>query len=105
MKVKNNDSDKIFKDYIEQKKKLQESLLDYIDNDDSDDVNYNYLIRNIQEQRILKSRNELEHLLLLLMNISNNHHRNSSFFEKIERIKKQFETKIAKSENIPSFYE
>ena len=94
MIAKNNDNDKMFKNYIEQKKKLQEYLLDYIEDDDSDDVNYNDLIKIIQEQQIFKSCNELEPFLCLLMHISNSHHRNCSFFEKIKRIIKEFESKI-----------
>ena len=98
-------NEQIYKEYIEKKKNLHESLLDFINDPDYDDVNYNDLIKTIKEQKITKNHNEFEHFLRLLLNISNNHHRDSLFFSKIERIIKKYSNKIKRTfSNIKIFH-
>lgn len=73
-------------DYIEQKRKLQTTLLDFIDDLDNSTENYKKLMEIIENQQIRQNKKELLQFLLLLSNITNYHHRNSNFIQSIEQI-------------------
>lgn len=71
------------KQYIEENKKIQVSLLNYINdcNTDFDDIETLF-----QTNKINEDINKTKDFLLLLSNASNNHYRNSAFISKIEKI-------------------
>ncbi|KAK8857406.1 hypothetical protein M9Y10_015811 [Tritrichomonas musculus] len=84
MEIRNQEE---IQEYIDKKKLLQRKLLDFIENDSSnDEENYHNLIKYINSQKIQKDKHELKSLLYLILKISNNHFRISCFFEKIEKI-------------------
>lgn len=71
------------KQYIEENKKIQVSLLNYINdcNSDFDDIETLF-----QTNKINEDINKTKDFLLLLSNASNNHYRISTFISKIEKI-------------------
>ena len=73
--------------YINKKKELYDILLKFIENgNDNNDTDYQNLIKNIDDQKILENGKELKEFLHIVLKISKNHHRYSDFFSKIERI-------------------
>ena len=82
--------------YINQKREVYRYLITFIENDDSPG-NFENLIKIIQTQGIPNQRQEFEHFLLLLINISNNHHRFPGFFTKIDKILLYYEKEIKQS--------
>ncbi|KAK8892889.1 hypothetical protein M9Y10_030140 [Tritrichomonas musculus] len=72
--------------YIEKIKSIQMNILDYIDDDENKEENYQNFISLINESNTLKNKYKIEQILLLILKIANNHHRSSNFFSKIEQI-------------------
>ena len=72
------------KEYIIKLTTIQQDLLNYID--DSNEIDFNQLVKSMSKLNINKSRDELKSFLQLICAIVNNHHRLPDFFEKIERI-------------------
>ena len=72
-------------EYLEKKNKIQNYLIDFIDNgiNFKDDVN---LISLFNEEKIGNNPSELKALLHLISNISSDHHRSIDFFKKIDQI-------------------
>ena len=77
---------KFIKIYIEQKKEIQNTILDFLQNSIETEKSFDDLQRLINEQQILSDRQEFEQFLRLLLSISNNYHRSNNFPNKIERI-------------------
>lgn len=67
--------------YINEMKEFHSNLLDFLEPDSKTDftVLYNFL-------KVIKSREDLYEILLLILIIGNNYHRNSDFFNKIQQI-------------------
>lgn len=84
------------KEYIERKQKIQKSLLEFINNDENIEENFENFLKIIKEQNILQDRLELKATLYLLLQIANYHYRPPSFFDKIERIFKFLKKSIQK---------
>ena len=63
--------------YIEEMKRIQEGIINYLDYETNIEERY---------QNILENRYKLKSLLYLLLKISNNHYRDHDFFSKIERL-------------------
>ena len=82
------------KQYLDAKKELQNHLIEFIDNQDDNQTNYENLITDLQNQSITENKNELKLFLNLLTTISNNHHRYSNFFIKIDQILSFLKQKI-----------
>ena len=80
--------------YLDAKKELQNHLIEFIDNQDDNQTNYENLITDLQNQSITENKNELKLFLNLLTTISNNHHRYSNFFIKIDQILSFLKQKI-----------
>ena len=72
--------------YFEEKKKLHEHILTYIEDCEFNKKDFEDLINYIQSQDIFNNREEFEHFLRLILNICNNHHRYPGFFDKIKQI-------------------
>ena len=73
--------------YIELKKALHQSLLEFIDGQErEEEESYTNLVAQIKEQKIAEDKNELKSVLYLILRVSNNHHRTTDFFSKIETI-------------------
>lgn len=72
------------KDYIDQKKELQNIIYNTIDND-NDEVCTD-LIDYINLQNYQDNKEGLKEFIYLIANISNNHHRHPNFLNKIKQI-------------------
>ncbi|KAK8839221.1 hypothetical protein M9Y10_032150 [Tritrichomonas musculus] len=76
--------------YIKRKKELYNIFLNYIDSNDDYEECYQSLIQYFQPQ----SNEELQTFLHMILELSKNHHRDSTFFNKIERILLFYEQEI-----------
>lgn len=77
-------------EYLETKQKIQESFLDFLDNETNIEENFQNLTTLLNDQNIRDNKQELRLFFSFLMVISNNHHRGNYFFSKIERILQLF---------------
>ena len=75
-----------YQEYIEIKKRLQTSLLDFLSNDENTEEHFEQLISIINDQNIKDDANEFRLFLYLINTISNNHYRHKNFLIKIENI-------------------
>mgnify|MGYP001150762002 CR=1 FL=1 len=82
--------------FLEEMKKIQENLLDYLDDESNVDENLQSLYRLFEELKIHTDQHKLMSLLHLIVKIGNNHHRNPNFFEKIFKVLKIFQDDIKK---------
>ena len=81
-------------DYLDQMKKLQATLLNYLEKEDLIEEYLNNFMQLFQDYKICKHKQKFESVLHLLLNISNNHHRELNFFQKIEKIILYFKTNL-----------
>ena len=72
--------------YLEEMTKIQENLLEYLDNESNTEELYQSLTQNFNDTKIRDSKYKLQSLLHLISKIVKNHHRLPSFFMKIEEI-------------------
>ena len=72
--------------YFELKKEFYNNVLAYLEEDESSIYDFEKIIESIKNQDIQTEKEELEHFIQLLLNLSNHHHRDLSFFTKIEQI-------------------
>ena len=72
-------------DYINSKKELQQIILDFIDNDNSEDY-FLYFTLKFKLDNIGKDLKEFKALLHLILNISNNYIRRSNLYNKMDQI-------------------
>ena len=84
------------KEYIGKMKIIQNKILNFIVNEDSDEENYENLIKIINDQQIKRNQHDLKVFLYLVIKIANNHHRNYNFFRKIEQILHEVKDEIKK---------
>lgn len=92
------------KTYIEQMANLQKALLDYLDNDDNDEVLLKVFFDQISEHQMNESPQIVTEILYLLADVSTFHHRTSQFFEKIEKIILYFDNILRDHYSNEEFY-
>ena len=85
-----------YQTYSNQMKEVQNSLLNYIENKEGIEENYENLIDIIIEHQILQDKYEMKTFLYLLSQISKNHHRGPNFSDKIKQILSFFSNTIKK---------
>ena len=83
--------------YLEEIKNTQQELLNFLDDDENYEENYQNLNQHLADQKIGDDQEELELFLHLLVKLSNYHHRESNFYGKIEKILLIFKEKINKN--------
>lgn len=71
--------------YVEEKKELYNLLLEFLEESDSINLNFNNLTNFINSKHFLENHEEILHILRLIVNIANNHHHTEEFFKKIEQ--------------------
>ena len=81
-------------DILAQMKDIQNKLLDFIDNEDNEEENFQNLNSVIDDIEIRNNSHKLSTLLRLLVKLSNNHHRCNNFYSKIEKIIQLFKEQI-----------
>ena len=85
-------------DYANKMKYVQESLLEFFDNDDTNENDFQLLMKNLEDHQQFKSNiRELRILLNLISKIELQHHRTQNFFSKIEKIIKYYQDNIMNS--------
>ena len=84
------------KNYIEKMMKIQESILNVLDDEDGIEENSQNLFIFLDDYKIRVNRYDLKSILYLLINIANNHNRSSNFFKKISPIFIHFKNEITK---------
>lgn len=82
--------------FLERMKKVQDKLLDYLEDESNGDEQFQSLKQVLEEIEIHKDEHLLMSLLHLLVKVANNHHRDPNFFEKIEKILQMFQEDIKK---------
>ena len=76
-----------FNEYLDGMSKIQNSLLEYVENDQETDQN---LIQLINEYKISNNKKELKQFIHIFMQILNNHHRQHDFYDKVfEKARKE----------------
>ena len=71
-------------------KHIQEILLEFLDNENSVEEDFQKVIKYLDDQKIRENQHELKSILHLLSKISNHHYRSTNFFTKIEQILKNY---------------
>lgn len=71
---------------IEKMKKIHAAILDYIDNADSNEENYQNIDFLLKGNDIIIDQFDFKLFLHLLVKNANHHHRSPNFFEKIDKI-------------------
>ena len=80
--------------YLEKKQAIQNAILNFIENSDNVEENYQNFITIISDQKIKEDSVELKSLFHLILKISKHHYRTQDFFPKIERILQYFSNEI-----------
>ncbi|KAK8842482.1 hypothetical protein M9Y10_026071 [Tritrichomonas musculus] len=83
--------------YLHKIKKIQNSVLQYIDDEQNLEENFQNLLQMLNDQKILEDRPTFKLILHLISTISNNHHRSPTFSSKFERILNQIKNDITKN--------
>ena len=73
-------------DYLENLKDMQKNFLIFIENQDNFEENYQNLLLKFDEKKIKDDQHDFKIFLYLLVKVANNHKRDSTFFERIEKI-------------------
>ena len=90
------DINKFIQEYAEKMKHIQEEILEFIENDDAQEEDYNDITKFLNEINIRDNQHDLKFFLHLISKISDNHKRQNDFFTKIEFIFKIFQADITK---------
>lgn len=72
--------------YLEEMQTIQNSILDYIEDENGSEDNLRDIQKYINDQKIRNNIHKLKLFLRLITKIINNHHRGVNFFTKIEKI-------------------
>ena len=70
-------------EYIEEMKVIQEHILNFIEDDDNIEDNYQKLMNIFYEKKIQEDKEKITSVLRLINKISKNHYRNQNFHQKI----------------------
>ena len=81
-------------EYINEKKDLYDTILNFLEESDSNEYDNHCLTQLITSQNFEEDQEEFMHLLRLIISISNNHHRNKNFLHNIIIIFDQIKDKI-----------
>lgn len=84
------------KEFINKMNLLQNSLLEFIDEENENEEKYSNLIQSFNNQNLSENQEELKLFFSILSNVSNNHHKTINFWSKIEQIILFFKDDIPK---------
>ena len=73
-------------EFASKMKNIEEMLLDYLDQNEEQDYNYQTLINYLEEINIRESKIKLRLFFHMIVQICNNHFRSNNFFSKINKI-------------------
>ncbi|KAK8841561.1 hypothetical protein M9Y10_027185 [Tritrichomonas musculus] len=72
--------------YLEKMKTIQDNILEFLDNEEDPESNFENLRQIFDEQKIFDDQQEFQSLMHLILKIANNYFRKSGFFDKICKI-------------------
>ena len=73
-----------FQEYSNKMKDIQSKFLEFLDNEDNIEENYENLINLIKDQE--RNQHEIKIIVNIIATVTNHHHRSPNFFDKIERL-------------------
>lgn len=82
--------------YLGKMQSIQNILLQYIEDSEKSEENYQNLIQLLDDHKIRDDKHFLKSFLYLISKISNNHYREKDFFSKIEQILTELKNDIKK---------
>ena len=85
-----------FRESIERKKRIQEFLLEFLEEESNAEENYENFVQVLNTQKVQEDKYELKSLIQMINIISANHQRIFNFIDKIERILILLKTDINK---------
>ena len=87
---------KTMEDYIEDKKKLYTSIIEFVENEEdiNNEIYFDKLKSLIKSQQIEGSHEEMEEFLCIIQVICDNHHRNPNFIKRLQQILQQYKEQI-----------
>ena len=80
--------------YLDEKRSIQESFLEFLENDEKIEENFDNFKIILDNLKILDNKHEFRLILHLISSICDNHFRGPTFFDKIERTIKYFKDHI-----------
>ncbi|KAK8852778.1 hypothetical protein M9Y10_017768 [Tritrichomonas musculus] len=83
-----------FQVYLEQMAKIEESFLDFLDPEVSNEDKFSKFFKLIKDSKICDDLYKFHTILQIIAKIGDNHHRDPNFFNKIFRILRQFKANI-----------
>ena len=91
------------RDIIEKFKNIQKEFLDFLENEEDPDVNFQNLNQLLKDIKIRDCQHEFRLFLHMFVSICNNYHRGPNFFSKINQILQILKDDIKKYENTRIF--
>ena len=85
-----------FETFVEKMKSIQNSLLEFLEDESDGDDKYENFINLVSTQQIINDEHEFNALLRLINSIVNNHYRSRNFISKVERVLRQFKQGLQK---------
>lgn len=73
-------------EYIENKQKIQNAFLNFIENEEESITKYDEFKELLTDPQLISNKDEINLLIHLISKVSNNHHRCSGFFDKINQV-------------------
>ena len=84
------------KEYLNRSREIQNYLLQFFEQDENTEENYQQIIDFFISYRIEEKKNELKEILNLIVKICNNHHKTPAFYNKVQKIILYFQDSIKK---------
>ena len=80
--------------YLEQMKKIQEEILNYLNSCTDENVCFENLKLTLDDLKIYNDQHQIKSVLHLIAKISSNHHHVPNFYSKIENVIQLFKSDI-----------
>lgn len=84
------------KEVIKKMKSIQNSLLEFLEDETNNEENYENVKKFLTEQKMTKGKQELKSVLRLITHIGSNHRRTHNFMKKVEQIYSGLKNSITK---------
>ena len=91
------DGQTFIKEYANKMKNIQETLLRFVENEDSNDLEFDNIFKYLNDHQILENKQELKTVLHIISKISDHHYRSQDFINKIEKLLKKLQNDIKKN--------
>ena len=89
--------------FLEKFKTIQETFLDYLDDDENNEANFGKLNQLLEDAKIQDNKQDFRLFLHFILKVANNHHRCPNFYSKIDRILQDFSDDLNEYKNTELF--